>query len=52
MAGVFDGKVGDRDQGDELEVRELHAMGETGESLVVYCRETASFGAMNALSSC
>ena len=25
MAGVFDGKVGDRDQGREFEVRELHA---------------------------
>jgi len=24
MAGVFDGKVGDRDRGRELEVRELH----------------------------
>jgi transposase len=25
MAGVFDGKVGDRDHGRELDVRELHA---------------------------
>jgi transposase len=25
MAGVFDGKAGERDQGREVEVRELHA---------------------------
>jgi transposase len=25
MAGIFDGKTGDRDQGREVEVRELHA---------------------------